>query len=69
MMSPILFLCRIEWDSDDDTWTPDMKFESVSYDEDSEDEDVDPDYRPTIRVKYVLQMNVHFNRYLDIPNL
>lgn len=53
MMSTILFLCRIEWDSDDDTWTPDMKFESVSYDEDSEDEDVDPDYRPTIRVKYV----------------
>ncbi|XP_065103967.1 uncharacterized protein [Paramisgurnus dabryanus] len=49
----------IEWDSDDDTWTPDMDFESVSSsdDEDSEDvdeigdEDVDPDYRPTIRVK------------------
>lgn len=72
MMSTILILCRFEWDSDDDTWTPDMDFDSVSSSDvdEIEDEDLDPDYMPTIHVNYVLQIIIHFNSCLDkISNL
>ncbi len=77
MLSSLLSVFyRIDWDSEDDTWTPDQDTELVSSweeeysgdndeDEDADADDDDPDYRPKICVKYVFQIIfIHFNRSL-----